>query len=120
MTPRPIMRQWLRQQTNETLAGQRQRFREKFERDWGPGDPLFFDPDADEPRQYPEERMKAEILEAMRKAGTPPEIIYAFKKTDLLLVEASDAPLHLHKEWNDAIAEYFELERKAGRDTDAS
>jgi hypothetical protein len=111
-------RQWLEQQTKEALEGQRERFRAKFGRDWRPDDPIFFDPDADEPRQYPEERMKTELLEAMRKAGTPPEIIYAFKKTDLLLVEASDAPPHLRKEWNDAIAEYFELERKAeqGRD----
>jgi len=37
----------------ELLEHQRDTFREKFGRDPGSGDPLFFDPDADEPRPLP-------------------------------------------------------------------
>jgi hypothetical protein len=49
----------------------------------------------------------------MRKAGTPPQIVYAYRKTGLLLAEGL-TPAHLPewKEWNAAIEEYFELERK--------
>ena len=41
------------------------------------------------PRRHsiPENRMVAEVVEAMRKAGTPPQIVYAFKKTGRLLME---------------------------------
>jgi hypothetical protein len=51
---------------------------------------VFFDPDAKEPVPWPLEKMEAELFEAMRKAGTPPQIIYAYKKTGgLLLTEES-------------------------------
>jgi len=62
-------------------------FRKKFGRDPRPGEPMIFDPDAAEPTPYPENRMVAEVVEAMRKAGTPPQIVYAFKKTGRLLME---------------------------------
>ena len=48
---------------------------------------MIFDPDAAEPTPYPENRMVVEVVEAMRKAGTPPQIVYAFKKTGRLLME---------------------------------
>ena len=35
--------------TQEIIEAQLQRFREKFGRDPGPSDPVFFDPDAAEP-----------------------------------------------------------------------
>jgi hypothetical protein len=38
----------------EELRRQQDQFREKFGRDPGPDDPVFFDPDADEPRPLPE------------------------------------------------------------------
>src|ERR1700730_17734193 len=78
-------------EAEEAINAQREAFRRKFGRDWGPGDPVFFDPDADQPTPMSSVRLEAEILEAMRKAGTPPEIIYAYKKTGLLLVEGSPA-----------------------------
>lgn len=37
-------------QLHELMERQARRFREKFGRDPGPKDPIFFDPDADEPR----------------------------------------------------------------------
>jgi hypothetical protein len=52
----------------------------------------------------------------MRKAGTP-QIVYAYAKTGLILMEDSPAPPHSRAEWNTAIDEYFAMERKAkGRD----
>jgi hypothetical protein len=38
----------------EELRRQQDRFREKFGRDPGPDDPVFFDPDADEPSPLPD------------------------------------------------------------------
>jgi hypothetical protein len=58
--------------------------------------------------------------ETMHKTGMPPQIIYAYKKTGLLLMKDSPASPEEHKEWLDAIEEYFELERKAGRESDPS
>jgi hypothetical protein len=97
----------------EVLEEQRRSFQEKFGRDWQPGDPVFFDPDADQPTPSSEKKIVASVLEAMRKAGTPPQIIYAYRKTGLLLAEGV-TPAHVPecKEWNAAIEEYFELERK--------
>ena len=97
----------------EALNTERERFKEKFGRDWQPDDPIIFDPDSDVPKFYPEDRMRREVIEILRKAGMPPEIIYAHKKTDLLLAEGVEVPEDRRKEWDDAIAEYFELERKA-------
>jgi len=68
----------------DALQQQRNAFREKFGRDPVDGDPVFFDPDADTPVEISSVRMEAGLLEAMRRAGTPPHIVYAFRKTGLL------------------------------------
>lgn len=68
-------------------------FKEKFGREWQPGDPIFFDPDSDVPKPYPIDKMRPMVIELMQKAKTPPEFIYAFMKTDmLLLVEEVEVP----------------------------
>jgi len=36
----------------------------------------------------------------MRKAGTPPQIVYAYAKTGLILLEDTPAPSHVRAEWN--------------------
>lgn len=95
----------------EVLAELHRLFREKFGRDPEPDEPLFFDPDQDHPTEWPEAKATAGMLESMRKAGTPPQIIFAFRKTGLLLAEGitpPDAPEW--KEWNAAIDEYFALD----------
>ena len=48
----------------------------------------------------------------MRKAGTPPQIVYAYKKTGLLLMEEMREhwPKDRVKEWEDAVEEYFAIE----------
>ena len=55
--------------TREILEGQRQRFREKFGRDWQENDPVFFDPDASEPSPMSAVKMEADVIGAMRKAA---------------------------------------------------
>lgn len=51
----------------EIVESQLQRFREKFGRDPGPNDPVFFDPDAAEP--VPIGDFQTKVLEAMSKAN---------------------------------------------------
>jgi hypothetical protein len=100
--------------TREILEGQRQRFREKFGRDWGDNDPVFFDPEADSPTEISPLKMEADVLDAMRRAGTPPQIQYAYKRTGgLILTEEMREhwPPDRVQEWDAAIEEYFAIEK---------
>lgn len=98
---------------DKILRMQLKAFRKKFGRDPGPGEPVFFDPDADTPQPIP----KAVMEEGMREVAKllPPQIAYAYLKTGgLLLTEDnmdkfSDEDL---EEWNAAIDEYYEIEAK--------
>jgi hypothetical protein len=95
------------------IEGQLERFREKFGRDPAPNDPIWFDPDADEPVQMSSVRMQADILEALGKAGAPPEFAYAYRKTGLLSLggDMSRWPKDHVEEWEAAIAEYHLIEK---------
>jgi hypothetical protein len=53
----------------EAMERQAERFREKFGRDPGPEDPIFFDPDADEPRPFDLDIATREMAEELRHAG---------------------------------------------------
>jgi hypothetical protein len=63
------------------LEEQLRAFRAKFGRDPGPDDPLFFDPDADEPRPLNRATIEAGMVDAMERAGISPAQIYAFQQT---------------------------------------
>jgi hypothetical protein len=65
----------------EMMYQQLRAFREKFGREAGPGDPVFFDPDSDTPQPFPLERYLEESTAAMVAAGIRPEIFYAHGKT---------------------------------------
>ena len=56
-------------------------------REPGHEDPLFFDPDADTPQPYPEERVTEIIVESMREAGVDKRLINAYKKTGLIVTQ---------------------------------
>jgi hypothetical protein len=71
----------------EELKEQRKQFIEKFGREPGPDDPLFFDPDADTPQPYPEEKFTETIVESMREAGVDEKLINAFKKTGRIVTQ---------------------------------
>jgi hypothetical protein len=60
----------LSDELRKLLAQQEQRFIEEFGRPPGPRDPVFFDPQADEPRALNNEVVETAILEAMHRAGS--------------------------------------------------
>lgn len=51
------------------IRQQLESFKEKFGREPGPDDPLFFDPDCDVPIPLSELKLRKELSEAARKAG---------------------------------------------------
>ena len=71
----------------QALEEQLWAFRAKFGRDPGPDDPLFFDPDADEPRPLNRVAVEAGMVDAMERAGISPAQIYAFQQTGIIPVE---------------------------------
>jgi hypothetical protein len=93
-----------------------QEFREKFGREPGPEDPIFFDSSSTSPDPVPMNlsEFETQVAEAMRKANVAPQIIYAFKKTGLIVTEASrlTIPADRRAEWEAAIDDYFRLEYK--------
>ena len=96
----------------EALNLQYQAFRQKFNRDPQPGEPIFFDPDADEPTFLSAERVAEiteEICEAMRQANVPPAIIYAYRKTGRIVTKENLQLLTRDElsEWKSAVEEYY-------------
>jgi len=96
----------------ETLAELFGRFREKFGRDPGPNDPIFFDPHSDQPLPLGREslnEMWERLADAMVCQGEiTPETAYAMKKTGLLVTDKTKSLLREAEldEWNDALEEY--------------
>jgi SEC-C motif len=91
----------------EILDEQRRAFIEKFGREPGPNDPVFFD------LPHPE-HLEHLTVEAMKKAGLDPAVIYAYEKTGRIVTEEnqhllSEADLG---EWDAAIEEYEMKHRK--------
>jgi hypothetical protein len=50
------------------IEAQREAFRQKFNRDPNPDDPVFFDPDADQPQARDPDIMLSDIVKALRSA----------------------------------------------------
>jgi hypothetical protein len=69
------------------LESQRKAFIKKFGREPGPDDPVFFDPDLPTPTKLDRDETRAATLTAMRKAGTPAHLVYAYEKTGFLVNE---------------------------------
>jgi hypothetical protein len=91
----------LNQETADALRRQGEAFKKKFGREPGPEDPVFFDPDADIPQPYPEEKMTQEMVTAMRRAGIDETRIYAYQKTGMMITETN------YDQWSKAdLAEY--------------
>lgn len=95
----------------DIVQRQVEKFREKFGREPGKDDPLFFDPDSFIPRPLDLDELTAETVKAMELAGTRPEMIYAFRKTGLLVSEDNidKLPQSSLAEWEAAVEEYFAL-----------
>lgn len=93
----------------DAIRAQYRRFEEKFGRPPGPDDPIFFDPDSDEPTPLSlldAERESTALLEA---AGVHPAWVYANQHTGGLLPRpdgtfADDANT---RDWNEAVDRYL-------------
>jgi hypothetical protein len=85
-------------------------FRRKFGREMGPGDPFFFDPDADTPRfrnANDAGYALARLAELLRQAGLDAAHVYAFQKTGGLLPPGvASLTAQEVEEWEAAVAEY--------------
>ena len=89
------------------LREQRRKFVERFGREPGPNDPVFFD-------LPPVEQIEFQTVRAMRKAGIDEAFIYAYEKTGGLLVTEQNQHLIPEKDleaWQAAIEEYEERHR---------
>jgi hypothetical protein len=64
----------------EALLEQRKAFVEKFGREPGPDDPVFFDPDKDLPTPIDPARFDADLEKAIRDAGIDPAKAEAIRK----------------------------------------
>jgi integrase len=103
----------LDRETVKLLQEQIARFKEKFGREPGPDDPVFFDPEADIPRPLSDRQMQQaeqNLHEAALKVGINPALVYAMRKTGRIVTTRnrqflSDEEL---EEWNNAIDEYHE------------
>jgi hypothetical protein len=71
----------------EAFKEQRKLFIEKFGREPTPDDPIFFDPDADTPQPYSEEKFQENLIDWMKKAGMDEGYIRAYRKTGLLVTQ---------------------------------
>jgi len=95
------------QEMVELLEEQRQKFIQKYGREPGPHDPVFFD------MPHPEQ-VEHMTVQAMKEAGLDPAFIYAYEKTGRVVTEDN---LHLLSEadlaeWDAAIEEYEAKQRK--------
>jgi hypothetical protein len=64
----------------EALLAQRRAFVEKFGREPGPDDPIFFDPDKDVPTPIDPARFDSDLEQAIRDAGIEPAKAEAIRK----------------------------------------
>ena len=93
------------------LEAQVRRFEEKFGRPPGPDDPLFFDPDADEPQPVSLTGLETETVAMLEAAGICPAWIYAYQHTGGLLPrpDGSFASERDQAEWDEVISRYVRV-----------
>jgi len=92
-------------------ASRKEAFRKKFGREPEPGDPIFFDPDAETPQQMSEEDFRRELNREAAAAGVDPAFIYAMNETGMILTAATKDlwSKEALAEWDAAIEEYRSL-----------
>jgi hypothetical protein len=105
----------------EALEESRRAFREKFGRDPGPDDPVFFDRDADEPRPMTNMGWQAgfaEMQEAAARSGLDPAYIAAWQEVGYFVTDANQ---HLFsavevRAYLDAVARHQDQDGEADGD----
>jgi hypothetical protein len=98
------------------LEKMREEFTEEFGRPPGPGDPVVWEVAYDDkgnkvPRPISQEEEEANwesVLTAMEGMGLDPALVYAARKTGMLLVAGAERywTAEDYQEWNDAVEEY--------------
>lgn len=86
----------------------RRRFKAETGRDPGPEDPCGFDPDSDEPQLEAEARIKSFMGDIAGAAGLAPDLVFAIRKTGLLVTKDNQDGLDEDQRaaWKEALAEY--------------
>ena len=99
------------------LEAQVRRFEEKFGRPPGPDDPLFFDPDADEPQPMSLPGLETATVGMLEAAGISPAWIYAYQYTGGLLPrpDGGFASERDQAEWDEVIGRYLKLHHAQGQ-----
>jgi integrase len=95
----------------EVLERQREKFLRKFGREPGPADPIFFDPNVNDPRPLDPDGLVATIAAAMERAGVDPAKIHAYRRTGMLVTRENLAQWSSEDlgEWQTALEEYEAL-----------
>jgi len=95
-------------EARQAIERQLAAFREKFGRDPNDDDPIFFDPDADDPVPLSDEKYEGMMIEAMVEVGISQAMIFAFRRTGRIVTERNKHLLTAEelREWNDAVDEY--------------
>jgi hypothetical protein len=91
------------------LQVQRQRFEERFGRPPAPDDPLFFDPDSDEPTAMNPVDLERASVAQLEALDISPAWIYAAQHTDGLLpmLDGSFRSDSDRREWDTAVSRYL-------------
>ena len=92
-----------RDELHKALAAQRDKFIAKFGREPGSDDPIFFDLD--------EDKLRDDTANAMRAAGIPPALIYAYEETGLIVTQENRSliPDVELREFDAKVREYHDL-----------
>lgn len=99
------------------LEAQVRLFEEKFGRPPGPEDPLFFNPDADEPQPMSLPGLETATVGMLEAAGISPAWIYAYQHTGGLLPrpDGSFATKRDQAGWDDAVGRYLKVHQPKGQ-----
>jgi hypothetical protein len=87
---------------------QRAAFSKKFGREPGPGDPILFDPNADQPTPFSEDQLNRSMTEGLLLMQVPHRFIYGFLKSGIFLTEVNRQHVDpsAREVWNQALDEY--------------
>ena len=99
--------------TAEAITQQKRLFREKFGREPGPEDPIFFDPVSSVPEFQSQEETWRALVQAAGESGMNAALVYAMNKTGRIVTEQNMQFLTGAEieEWNDAVDEYHQMIR---------
>lgn len=99
----------------DAMQAQYRRFEEKFGRPPGPHDPVFFDPDRDEPTELSVAEAERSSTAMLQAAGIHPAWIYATQNTGGLMPQPDGtfADARRDQEWNQALTRFLRTHPRA-------